>query len=182
MALFSSSRDASLVRSLNRELMRRIITIEVEFYKLALNETESNIYGESNKKTYYQPVRLYSLINKSDTTSADDDTGLNISKSVVYSFLRDDLVDLGLVIEIGDIIKYDAAYYEIDNVRHQQYWMGRNPDTLIAQVQREINEHGYSVAISAEAHMTRLSSLNLVEVRSGINTIKTHNQKIIRNL
>lgn len=182
MALFSSARDASLIRSFSRELMQRFISIEIEYFKLSLNDTELNIYGESNKKTYFNPIRIFSLIRKEDATATDEDTGINVAQIVTYAFLRDDLKDAGIFIEAGDIIKYDASYYEIDNVRHKQYWMGRNPDTLVAYQQGDINEFGYSVSVIAETHMTRISSLHLIDVRSGINTIKTENKKIIRNL
>jgi hypothetical protein len=180
MALFSSARDASLVRNFSRELMQKMITIEVAYYKLSLNDTAINLYGESNKKTYFNPIRLYSLIRKEDKVSADDDIGINYTKSISFAFLRDDLKDNGILLSPGDIVGFDSGFYEIDNVRGNQYWMGRNPDTLIAFVERDINEFGYSVSIIAETHMSKLSGLQLVETRSGINTIKTTNQQIMK--
>ena len=39
MALFGSARDASLVRSINRELINEFIDTEIGFYKLSLNDT-----------------------------------------------------------------------------------------------------------------------------------------------
>ena len=182
MPLFGSARDAHLIRSLSRELMHDFIQTEVELYKLSLPDTETNIYGESGKKTYYQPVRLFSLITPEDSTSVDDDIGLNIARNVVYAFLRDDLKDNNVYVSIGDIIKWDSLYYEVDNLRIQQYWMGRNPDTLVAYNKGEVNEYGYSVSIIAETHMTKLSGLDIVDARTGVNTIKTQNQKIWRNL
>lgn len=182
MALFSSARDASLIRGYSRELMKKMICIEIAYYKLSLPDTQINLYGESNKKTYYNPIRLASLVRKEEKISSDDDTGINYTKTVSFAFLRDDLKDIGIVLSPGDIIGFDAGFYEIDNVRGNQYWMGRNPDTLIAFVERDINEFGYSVSIIAETHMTKLSGLQLVETRSGMNTIKTHNPKITQGL
>ena len=49
MALFGSGRDASLIRSMSRELLRYIDT-EVLHYKLVLDSTNENIYGESELK------------------------------------------------------------------------------------------------------------------------------------
>lgn len=143
---------------------------------------EINLYGESNKKIYNNPIRLASLVRKEEKTSLDDDIGVNFTKTVQFSFLRDDLKDIGLVMTPGDIIGFDAGFYEIDNVRGNQYWMGRNPDTLIAYTERNINEFGYSVSIIAEAHMTKLSGLQLIETRTGINSIKTTNPKITQGL
>ena len=159
-----------------------MICNEVAYYKVALADTEINIYGESNKKKYYNPIRISSLIRKEDKVSADDDVGINYTKSVSFAFLRDDLKDNQIVITPGDIIGFDAGFYEVDNIRGNQYWMGRNPDTLIAYVERDINEFGYSVSIIAETHMTKMSGLHLTEVRSGINTIKTSNPSIFKGL
>ena len=64
MALFGSARDASLIRSINRELINNIIDVEVAFYKLSLNDTKANMYDESDKKVYYQPIRLNCLALK----------------------------------------------------------------------------------------------------------------------
>lgn len=180
MPLFSSATDASLIRGFSRELMHRMITIEIAYYKLSLNDTEVNIYGESNKKTYYQPIRLFALPRKEEKTSLDQDIGIDFTKTISFAFLRDDLKDINVVMSPGDILGFDAGFYEIDNVRNNQYWMGRNPDTLIALNQNEIDDYGYSVAIIAETHLTKLSGLQLVETRTGINTIKSSTQQIMK--
>ena len=66
MPLFGSRSDARLINSITRELFHNYISNEVELYKLALNETEVNLYGESNNKTYFQPIRLFSNITKDE--------------------------------------------------------------------------------------------------------------------
>lgn len=173
MPLFASSRDALLVKSLNREIIQRFISVEIAFFKLSLSDTEINLYGESGKKNFYQPIRLFSLINKEESLINDVDTGLDVSQNVIFSFLRDDLKDCDIVFEEGDIIKFDGKYYEIDNVRTTQYWAGRNPDTLLITTEGRSNmDFGYNIAVKAQTHLTRLSQLNLVDVRSGINTTK----------
>ena len=100
--------------------MQRFISVEVAFYKLALSEMEINLYNESNSKVYYNPVRFFSLVAFEETSMNDVDTGLDTSQSVVFSFLRDDLKDLDVVFDEGDIIKWDGKYYEIDNLRFNQ--------------------------------------------------------------
>jgi hypothetical protein len=62
MPLFGGARDVSLFKTMNRELINDIIQTEIAYYKLALNQTISNIYGESTKKSYYEPLRLSCLI------------------------------------------------------------------------------------------------------------------------
>lgn len=174
MPLFSGKRDRILVRHLNRELIQRFISIECALYKLALPEMEINMYNESSKKVYYNPVRLFCLVNKDAATFNDVDTGLDTTQTVQFKFLRDDLRDVEVVLSEGDIIKYDGRYYEIDNTNEQQYWMGRNNETLPIEVEgRDNSSFGFNISIIAETHLTRLSQLNIVDIRSGVNSIKT---------
>lgn len=153
--------------------MQRFISVEIAFYKLALPEMEINLYNESNSKVYYNPVRFFSLVAFEETSMNDIDTGLDTSQNVVFSFLRDDLKDLDVVFDEGDIIKWDGKYYEIDNLRFNQYWMGRNPDHLLITTEGRSNDmgFGYNIAVRADTHLTRLSSIQLVEFRSGVNQI-----------
>jgi len=170
MALFASARDASLMRRLNREMMQRIIGIEVAIYKIALEETVANIYGESSDKRYYSPVRVHAIVQRDDTTMTTNELGeLTNEKTAKFGFLKDDLTDLNLVVEVSDIIVWDGGYYEVDNVRASNYWWNRNPDTLIAYNQGEIGEFGYAISIIAEVHRTSMDSINLVDVRTGTN-------------
>lgn len=175
MPIFSSGRDALLVKHFSRELMHRFISIECALYKLALPEMEINLYNESNKKVYYNPVRVFCLVNKDAGTFNDVDTGLDKTQTTQFKFLRDDLKENDIFVEEGDIIKYDEKYYEVDNVNQQQYWMGRNNETLPFEVEgRDSRSHGYNISVVAETHLTRLSQLNLVDIRSGVNTIKSN--------
>ena len=176
MPLFASGRDRLLVRHFSRELIHRFISIECSLYKLALPEMEINLYNESSKKVYYNPVRLFCLVNKDAATLNDVDTGLDKSQTLQFKFLRDDLKDNDVFLEEGDILKYDEKYYEVDNVNQQQYWMGRNNETLPIEVEgRSDRSHGYNISIVVETHLTRLSQLNLVDVRSGVNTVRSSN-------
>ena len=75
MAMFGSARDASLLRSLNRELINRYIDMEIGYYKLNLAATNSNIYDESDNKVYYDILRINSIILKDTKTTQSDDYG-----------------------------------------------------------------------------------------------------------
>ncbi len=166
MALFGSSRDASLIKSINRELINRYIDTEVAFYKLSLNDTKANMYDESDSKTYYAPMRINCLILKEDKTYTGDDA-YDSTRLGEFAFLRSDVKDKNIVIEEGDILEYDNEFYEIDGVGSSQYWTGRNPDTDLGKSDR--GEFGLSVAIKVTAHVTRRNRLNIQEVRTGIN-------------
>jgi len=166
MALFGSARDASLVRSINRELINRFIDTEIAFYKLSLNDTKANMYDESDSKTYYAPMRINCLALKEEKTYIGEDS-YDSTRLGEFNFLRDDLKDKNIVIEEGDVLEYDNEFYEIDGVGASQYWTGRNPDTDLGKTDR--GEFGLSVGVKVTAHVTRRNRLNIQEVRSGIN-------------
>lgn len=175
MPLFGSARDASFVRSISRELIHKIISTEVEVYQLSLSDTTTNIYNEARQKTYFNPIRVGCTIQNEGKTAAGDDSQLDFSRLVTFSFLRDDLVDISLVISEGDIIFWDGKYFEADVVNASQYWTQRNPDQYTPNNLQEVGEFGYSTSVRVESHQTRVTQLNIVDERTGINGLNSTN-------
>ena len=73
--LFGSNRDFNLLVNINRELLKDIIEQEIGYYKLSLDDTQANIYGESLEKVYLNPVKLNCLITRGDQVVDVDDFG-----------------------------------------------------------------------------------------------------------
>ena len=88
MALFGSARDASLVRSVNRELINDYIDTEVAFYKLSLEDTRANLYDEADNKVYFAPIRLNCIIEKGDTGTGSDFSNVPY-QNVIYTNIND---------------------------------------------------------------------------------------------
>jgi hypothetical protein len=141
MALFGQARDISMFRYVNRELMGNIISQQAAFYKLRLNQTNFNMYGEAAEQKYYDgPILLYTLIDLPDQEWSTDDLGVNWNWKPTFKFLRDDLLDklkdfnedtiygANLVPQPGDIILYETAYYEVTSTNAAQYFVGKDPD------------------------------------------------------
>jgi hypothetical protein len=164
MSLFGSARDISMFRRVNRELLQRIIDTEVAIHKIYLDASRTNIYGESQGKSYYQPVRVHSHITRGDQQYTGEDYGMDITQTAEFRFLRDDLVDLQLVPEAGDVVLWDESYWEIDAVQENKYVVGKNADTSLAG-----NTHGASWQIVCLAHLMRESNVQVREFRYGNN-------------
>lgn len=129
MALYGGSRDVSLLRSINREVIHDIISQQAAFYKFELEDTKVNIYGEASGTKYFMgPVLLPCLISRSDQEFPESDLGVDFNWGIEFRFLRDDLVDANVVPEVGDVILYQKAYYQIDETNSNQYFVGKNPD------------------------------------------------------
>lgn len=164
MALFGSARDYSLVTKFNRELVYKLVDTEVGYYKFVLDQSRVNLYGEGISKVYYQPVRTPIYISRSPNDAVQTDAGIDAMVAIEFYILRDTMLTLNIVPEIGDIINWDDKYYEIDNTTENQYFAGKNPDTWIKG-----NNFGGSLSFVCNAHQVRESQLQLLDLNYGIN-------------
>ena len=89
MALFGSARDASLVRHLNRELINELIDMEIGFYKLSPQDSNVNLYDETENKVYYQRLAINCLIRKDDKSYIADEVGYDQTRTGEFAFYRD---------------------------------------------------------------------------------------------
>lgn len=141
MALFGQSRDISMFRYVNRELMGNIISQQCAFFKLRLSQTNFNMYGEAAEEKYYDgPILLYSVIENPTEEWSTDDLGVNYNVKPVFRFLRDDLLDklkdynedtiygANLVPQVGDVIFYQQSYFEVTSTNANQFFVGKDPD------------------------------------------------------
>jgi len=129
MALYGQMRDVSMFRFVNRELMQKIISQQIVFYKYNVTRTKVNMYGESVEgRNFADPVILFALIETSQFEYPVSDFGTDFKWNVTYKFLRDDLVDANVYPEIGDIIMFQNGYWELDNVDTTQFFVGKDPD------------------------------------------------------
>jgi len=164
MALFGGQRDAKFLAAINSELLNAVIDTELEFYKLVVESSNSNIYGESESKSYYDSILIPALITKDDKSSNMDDYGHTYTRSSKFAISRDILVKADFYPEVGDIIFWDNEYFEVDNVDANQYFAGKNPETW-----PNGDSHGYSVSIVVDAHATRQTPQAIKDIRLGGN-------------
>ena len=172
MALFGKSRDISLFHSLNNELLKDIIQTEIAYYKFALEQTNVNVYGEAPGKNYYEPMKIACLINRDDQAWSSDNFGSDVNQNISFSFLKNELININLVPEVGDLILFRNNFYEADGKVENQLIMGRDKDYAIST---ETIDFGESFSILINTHISRVEKLNLIPLRGGKypSTIKT---------
>lgn len=128
MARFALNRDIRFFEGISRELVDAVVTTAVILYKLIVEDSKTNLYGESLSKTYYQGVESNAVIQRDDTQSNYEGFGSDTNQNVEFRFNRFTLEEKGFYPEVGDIIFHNNAYFEIDNVREDQLIGGRTGD------------------------------------------------------
>lgn len=166
-ALFGSSRDISMFKKVNNELIDNIIQQEVDYYKYHLPNTKGgdaeNLYGEASvQKSYYDPVRITCLIERGDQTYiGDEQFGVDVQQIMTFRFLKPKLKELGLVPNAGDIVEVRGAYFEIDQINENQFIAGKDGD----HGKSVGSEFGESLSIICVAHFTRVTRLQIIKSR-----------------
>jgi hypothetical protein len=162
MALYGGSRDISFIRHINKELINNIIEQQVGYYKIVLDKTEANLYGEALLKTYNDPVLVNCLIERTPPTWRETDFGADVTQDITVRFLRDILVDIQLVPEVGDIVMWQEDYYEINGLIENQLVVGKDPSYSYSD---DNTDFGSSISIIVTASYVRPEKLGIAKER-----------------
>lgn len=160
--LFGSRNDLSLFTKINRELLKQVIEQEILYYKISLAGTLGNIYGESLEKTYMVPSKLNCLITRGDQVVSTDDFGPDLNRNASFAFLREDLLDIQVVPEVGDVIEWYNDFYLVDTVRENQLFLGKDNNYNLTDYG---SRFGGSISIIADCHLTRADLVGIRKAR-----------------
>ena len=161
MALFGGSRDISLFRHINKELINNIIQQSVGYYTINLEKTTSNIYGESSNKTYNNPILVNCLIERNAQAWTETEFGTDVTREINVRFLRDILVDINLVPQVGDVVLWQENYYELSGIVENQFVVGKDP----VYAYDDTTDFGSSISIIVTAQYIRPEKLGLLKER-----------------
>ena len=147
---FVPQKEFDLINAMNEELIDEVVGQSVDIYKVSIDNTEENVYGESTTKYYEQGFRVNCLINYNEPEVIQEDFGADLNSSIEMFFQRENLSSgsLNFYPEIGDIVDWNNFYWEINGTTEPQLVAG-HPD--------------FNHSIKATAHRSRLSSLQIEE-------------------
>ena len=157
---FLPQRDVDLITRVSRELVGDkqnskdgIINQTVVVYKPSLQESATNMYGEAagGKKVYKNGVQMAALITADDFDFNEDEFGPDANQTATFSFIRQSFIDASMVLEIGDLIDWNYAYFEVGSINENQLIGG-------------MFDQNFSVV--ASAFLIRKSSVQIERVRS----------------
>jgi hypothetical protein len=148
MPKFLQTRDIEFFKGIARELVDDVIQNTIVLFKINMNETKVNIYGESLNKTWYPGVQVYALIDKAPESARYEGFGADTDQNVTFKLDRWMLEEKGIYPEIGDIINWNEGYFEIDNTNEVQLVGGQTYNNF---------------SIVCETFMVSKSNLNIEE-------------------
>ena len=156
---FLPQRDLNVFERVNKELIGDlqnnkdgIINQQVVLYKPSVYDTQTNMYGEATGgKRWKDGVKFACLVDAADFDYNNDEFGPDEQQNVSFRILRQTLIDLKLVPELGDVIEWNWAYFEINSTNENQLIGGQQ-------------DNNWSVI--CDTFRIRFSNLNIERVRS----------------
>ena len=156
---FYSQKDIDTFDKFNKELVGNlstgddgIINQPVIVYKVSVYDTEVNMYGETSEGKVYNPgIQLTALVEADDQSTTTDEFGPDLQQNASFSFVRQSLVDVSYVIEIGDVVDWNSGYWEISSINENQLLGGQTD---------------FNHSVACNAFLVRISNLNIERVRS----------------
>jgi|TARA_B110000967_G_C18871477_1_gene555701 hypothetical protein len=158
--LFGSNRDFDLLVNINRELLHDIVEQEVLYHKLSIEDSSMNLYGESLQKSYWNAVKIACLITRGDQVIDIKEFGPDLGREASFAFIKQDLIDSELPPEVGDIVQWHNDFYEVDTVRENTLFLGRDNTYNLTS---STSGFGSSMSIIVDAHLTRADRAGITE-------------------
>ena len=86
---FVPQKEINLFDTMNEELIDEIVGQVVDIYKVEVDETTANVYGESSTKYFGKGFRVNCLINFTEPTiEIEDGVGSDLNTSIEMYFHR----------------------------------------------------------------------------------------------
>jgi hypothetical protein len=147
---FIPQKEFDLINVMNEELIDEIVGQSVDIYKINIDNTDENVYGESTTKYYDTGFRVNCLIQFNEPSINLDEFGTDLDSSIEMFFQRENLASgsLNFYPEVGDIVDWNSFYWEINGTSEPQLFAGHP---------------AYNHQVKASAHRSRLSSLQIEE-------------------
>jgi|TARA_R110000765_G_scaffold53070_2_gene106559 hypothetical protein len=156
---FLPQRDLNVFERVNKELIGDlktgkdgIINQQVVLYKVSVQDTNTNMYGEAaGGKRWKDGVKFACLVDAEDFDYNVDEFSVDEQQNATFNILRQTLIDLSLIPEVGDVLEWNWAYFEITGINENQ---------LIGGLQ----DNNWTV--TCNTFRVRFSNLNIERIRS----------------
>ena len=124
---FIPQKEIDLIDSMNEELIDEIVGQSVDIYKVSVDDTDENIYGESTTKYYEVGFRVNCLINfeepEIDDKSKEEESEIKFNRNLLRK-----VDELELSVRSANCLRNDNIVYIGDLVQKSENDMLRTPN------------------------------------------------------
>ena len=125
--LFLGKKEKNLVKQVNDEVVEKIIGQQVLYFPVATDETNYHkIYGEAIQKNFYDPIRVYVLVEWQGYETETTNLGVDRRSKITVHFHKRRLTeDQELFVREGDFVQYGEEFYEIVTLNEPRQIFGQ---------------------------------------------------------
>jgi hypothetical protein len=145
---FIPDKEVDFFDVVNEELIDEVLGQYVDIYKVSVDDTQVNLYGESSTKYFKAGFRVNCLISFTEPAFDQADYGPDFSANLEMYFHRTTLKEANFYPEMGDIVEWNDIYWEMNSVTEPQLIGGHQ---------------AFKHMIKVVANRARQSSLQIVE-------------------
>lgn len=134
-AMFLNIPERNIQKHYTDEIVEKIIGQEIMYYPIDTNSSNYHpLYGESINKTFLPPIRVYVLVEHSESDTTTTNYGIDRKTKLTVHFHKKRLVmDQELNVMEGDFIYWNKEYHEIIKLDPSQLlWGNQNERVEIA--------------------------------------------------
>lgn len=179
MPKFFNANDLDFIKTIAEEVVDYVVEQTIVLYKVSVGESKTNLYGESLGKIWHAPAPLMAIVNRDDIGVDYEGFGADRNQTMEFRFMRERLrtesiptvrdingtaVPVGAIQntlygypEIGDVIRFDNSYFEIDNVEETRLETGS--PTIYDQKNNQFKDTRMQLIVSA--FMVRRSQIQI---------------------
>jgi hypothetical protein len=149
--IVSTPGSNALVASVNFSNMN------VQYFKINLEATKTNIYGEATEKWYYPQVLVRCIVARGTIANSEDEFGVGTAQSITVTIPDAIIQEYNFKPEVGDIMMDRELFYEVNSIDSQ---FVTAPGSLTQGAQ---GTTGYILTYVLTGYLTRITKLNLIE-------------------
>ena len=126
--LFVGKAERDFVKQINDEVIEKVIGQQILYFPIDRTVTNYHpLYGEAINKNFLPPVRVYSLIEYTDSTRVQQEYGFDNTYNITVHMHKRRLVqDQNLFARLGDFVQYDQMFFEIVDIFEPRYLFGQD--------------------------------------------------------
>lgn len=132
---FITNKEIALIDSINKELIQDFVQQEIIYYAISIEESEvHDVYDESVKKSWMQPVKLNARVRYGNQTSKSTAAGLDSDYSLEAYCHTQELVERNLKPREGDFVEFGQVVFEITSITMPQLAFGQANNRIMTKL------------------------------------------------